>query len=196
MTRPKPHIAYVADPMCAWCWGFAPVLADVEARLPEGVETKLVLGGLAPDSDVPMPESMRRYIQSAWRDIEARTEARFEWRYWERNEPRRSTWPACRAVLAAGERGEEMFGAIQTAYYREARDPSRLEVLLDLASGLGFEREEFAAHMEGPEVASLLEADFNLRDRIGASSFPSLGIERDGFLVAHGFGAKRAYAPA
>jgi len=176
-------LLYVTDPMCSWCFGFAPVLAGVQAELARGVTLRMVLGGLAPDSTEPMPEELKIYIQEAWRAVEARSGVRFEWSYWERNSPRRSTWPACRAVLAAGERGPEMFAAIQHAYYREARDPSRGEVLLEVAAELGFEPTAFAERLESPEVADLLRRDFLLRDRLGASSFPSLGLERNGELA-------------
>ena len=60
------------------------------------------MGGLAPDSDEPMPAEMRTYVQQAWRAVTARTGVAFEHRFWEECAPRRSTYPACRAVIAAG----------------------------------------------------------------------------------------------
>ena len=70
------RLIYVADPMCSWCYGFAPVLAEVEARLKPELPLTLVLGGLAPDDDAPMQAGMRRYVQDAWRAVAARTGAR------------------------------------------------------------------------------------------------------------------------
>ena len=183
------RLLYVADPMCSWCFGFAPVLARVRRDLAPHVELHLVLGGLAPDSEEPMPETTRRYVQQAWREVEARSGARFEWSYWDRCQPRRSTWPACRAVLAAGAQGEAMFEAIQRAYYREARDPSDRAVLVELGAQLGFEAAAFVAAIDAPETRDLLAAEFELRDRLGASGYPSLGLERDGELrlLTHGW---------
>ena len=60
-------VLYVTDPMCSWCFGFAPVLAGVQAELTRGVTLRMVLGGLAPDSTEPMPEELKTYIQEAWR---------------------------------------------------------------------------------------------------------------------------------
>jgi len=48
---------YIHDPMCSWCWAFRPVWGEVQRRLPETVSVTYLLGGLAPDSDAPMPES-------------------------------------------------------------------------------------------------------------------------------------------
>jgi hypothetical protein len=50
-------LVYVHDPMCSWCWGFDPVLRELVSSLPEGVAVRRLLGGLAPDSDEPMPAS-------------------------------------------------------------------------------------------------------------------------------------------
>jgi putative protein-disulfide isomerase len=177
MTSPT-RLLYVADPMCSWCFGFAPVLAGVEPLLGEGVELSYVMGGLAPDSDEPMDDAMRRYVQNAWRAVEERTGARFDFSFWERHRPARSTWPACRAVLAAGERGREMFAAVQRAYYREARDPSDRATLVELATELGLDGPSFARAIDAPETRADLAEHFALRGRLGATSFPSVGVER------------------
>ena len=113
-----PHLLYVVDPMCSWCFGFAPALKEARAQssaqpLPESTEkashatparlpVELVMGGLAPDSDEPMPAEMRAYVQQAWHAVTARTGVEFEHRFWQECAPRRSTYPACRAVIAAG----------------------------------------------------------------------------------------------
>jgi putative protein-disulfide isomerase len=172
------RLLYVADPMCSWCWGFAPVLSELEPRLRPGVELHLVMGGLAPDDDRPMDPATARYVQNAWRAVEARTGARFEHAFWERCTPRRSTWPACRAVLAAGDRGTEMYGALQRAYYLEARDPSDRATLIAVAGELGFDESAFAERIDADETWAALSRDFELRDRSGVTGYPSLVLQR------------------
>ena len=99
--------------MCSWCWGFAPVLEEIAGELPRSVDLQYVMGGLARDSDEPMPEEVRSYVQNAWREVSTATGARFNWEFWEKCQPRRSTYPACRAALAGGLQGAlpEMFAA-------------------------------------------------------------------------------------
>ena len=60
---------YVHDPMCSWCWGFAATLDSVLETLPEDVSVVHLLGGLAPDSNEPMPESMQQGLQQTWKQI-------------------------------------------------------------------------------------------------------------------------------
>ena len=83
---------YVHDPMCSWCWGFRPTWTEIKANLPEAVEIKYLLGGLAPDSDEPMPESMQSDIAGYWKIIQQRIPGtQFNFDFWDKCEPRRST---------------------------------------------------------------------------------------------------------
>jgi len=181
-----PHAAttlhYVADPMCSWCWGFAPVLAALEPRLAPHVSVQLVLGGLAPDDETPMPDATQAYVRAAWEAVAERTGARFNHDFWTRCAPRRSTWPACRAVLAAGRAGRAMFAAIQRAYYLEARNPSDTATLIELAGELGLAPDDFAERLASADTQQALERDFALRDTLAVHSFPGLVASSDGQL--------------
>lgn len=171
---------YVTDPMCSWCWGFAPVIQEIERRAP----VRYVMGGLAPDSDEPMPEAVRTYVQEAWDAVERATGAHFNREFWARCTPRRSTHPACRAVLVAESQapgaGPRMFRHIQRAYYLEARNPSDVSTLVELAAEQGLDAARFAADLDLPATRARLAEDLALRDRLGAHSFPSLVRESGG----------------
>jgi putative protein-disulfide isomerase len=184
-----PFLHHVVDPMCSWCFGFAPHWAELRARLnahPSPPEVRLVMGGLAPDSDEPMEAAMREYVRGAWRAVEERTGVRFEWSFWERCTPRRSTYPACRAVLVAEHlqpgAGPAMFEALQRAYYEEARNPSDTDTHAALAAELDppLDAARFEELLASEEAHRLLEADLDERRRLRVTSFPSLVLERDG----------------
>lgn len=174
---------YVADPMCSWCWGFHPVLQRVKAALPADLPLRYVMGGLAKDSDEPMPDDVRAYVQNAWREVAARTGATFNWDFWTRCRPRRSTYPACRAVLCAAAQREDagppFFEAVQRAYYQQARNPSDADTLAALAGDLGLDTARFAADLVSPLIDERLQADFALRRRLRVRSFPTLILELD-----------------
>lgn len=174
-------LLYIADPMCSWCWGFRTQLRLIEEALPN-LSVQLVLGGLAPDSEEPMPEEMRAYVQQAWDAVEETTGAAFDRGFWDGRNPdiRRSTYPSCRAVVLARREGKEhaMFDAIQHAYYQEAKNPSNAAVLADCATsvGLGMSREDFLLALDAEETQRELERDFELRRELGANTFPSLAL--------------------
>ena len=174
---------YIADPMCSWCWGFSPVLEAVSGVLPDEIPIRYVMGGLARDSEEPMPEETRSYVQSQWRLVAERTGAEFNWDFWTDCEPRRSTYPACRAVIAAGmQRPEgtgEMFQAIQHAYYLEARNPSEVETLVQLAGELNLDTQRFSGDLQSNHTDELLHKDFELRRSLHADKFPTMILEHD-----------------
>jgi len=171
---------YVADPMCSWCWGFRDTRDEIFKAIGDEVRIEFVMGGLARDSDEPMPEETKSYVKQAWRQVNAKTGAEFNWDFWENCQPRRSTYPSCRAVIAATNNGPEMFDRIQQAYYQEAKNPSDVEVLCSLAVELELDEENFRASLASAEVEATLQAGFNTRRRLGAYSFPSLVLESEG----------------
>ncbi len=180
-----PHLYYVHDPMCSWCWGFRPQLQILLEGLPNSVSYSRLLGGLAPDTDEPMPQAMRESLQATWRTIQERvpgTEFNFE--FWQRTTPRRATYPACRAVIAARalspEAEERMILAIQHAYYLEARNPSDEQVLVSLAGAIGLDGQRFTRELRRSSVEQELTAEIGLSRAMGVHSFPSLVLEVSG----------------
>jgi len=174
---------YVHDPMCSWCWAFRPTLEALLRSLPPAVRVEKLLGGLAPDSDEPMAKAMRERLQQTWRQIEETVPGtHFNFAFWQHNTPRRSTYPACRAVIAARDQGADdaMLEAIQHAYYREARNPSDVETLLELAVETGLDRDRFAKALESPDIQQRLEQEMQRAEAIGVDSYPSLVLELEG----------------
>jgi len=138
------------------------------------------MGGLAPDSDEPMPAATQRYVRSAWDAVQAATGVQFNRDFWTECTPRRSTYPACRAVLAAAAQdpaaGEAMFHAIQRAYYLDARNPSDLSTLEAVSAGLSptIDPVRFARDLRSEAIEQRLRDDLERVAELGVSSFPTL----------------------
>lgn len=180
----NPVLYYVHDPMCSWCYAFRPTWQRVCENLPEGMELRRLLGGLAPDTEAPMPMAMRETLQATWQRIESVVPGTwFNYEFWTRCQPRRMTYRACRAVLAARAQGLEyelpMNEAIQDAYYRQARNPADPDTLGELAAELGLDGERFAAELDASETRHALQVEIDLARHIGADSFPSVVLVLD-----------------
>ena len=174
-----PTLYYVHDPMCSWCWGFRPALDGLLAGLPEEIRVERLLGGLAPDSDEPMPDSMRAQLRETWRRIQSRIPGtRFNFDFWTVCAPRRSTWPACRAVIAVRRQepafDQAMTAAVQRAYYLEARNPSDRETLIALAGEIGADSDRFARDLDAEDTRQALAEEIARARGMGVDSFPSL----------------------
>ncbi len=176
---------YVHDPMCSWCWAFRPVWNEVRSKLPQDLEVQYLLGGLAPDSEVPMPQEMRGFLQQTWRKIQFTVPGtEFNFDFWTKNTPRRSTYPACRAVIAAknqaAEAEETMNAAIQHAYYLRAINPSDDVNLIALAGNIGLDTSRFAQDLNAAQTQQSLEDQIARHQQLGAQGFPSLIVEKNG----------------
>ena len=75
-----------------------------------------------------------------------------------------------------------MTARIQRAYYREARNPSDNETLVELAVDLGLDAEKFAASLTSDATERQLQAEIMQARSIGVDSFPSLVVECRGNL--------------
>lgn len=172
--------------MCSWCWGFHPVLSAVKEAVPSDLPITYVMGGLAKDSDEPMPEETQHYVQDQWRLVTDQTGVTFNWDFWEVCQPRRSTYPACRAVIAASfqrpDAVADMYEAIQRAYYQEARNPSDGLTLTALSGELepSLDEGQFTEDLVSEAAEAALQEGFNVRRLLGVREFPSLVLAEEG----------------
>ena len=176
------QLYYLHDPMCSWCWGFKPTWDIVTKQLDGKIKIGFLLGGLAPDSDEDMPLQTRDYVQSNWKKIEeAIPGTKFNYDFWTKCKPRRSTYPACRAVISARIQSPDcevsMISAIQKCYYLDAQNPSDEDVLVSLAVELGLDAEKFRFDLRSEKVNEALLAEISLARSLGMSRMPSLILQ-------------------
>ena len=165
--------------MCSWCWAFRPSMDALIEMLPKEINVIRLLGGLAPDSDIPMPDNIREYVLENWRAIEKKVpKTKFNYNFWKECAPRRSTYPACRAVIAARKQkkifDKEMTLAIQKAYYLNARNPSDYETLIELAEEIGADKNKFSEDVISSETDRILKEEIQQCKKLDLNSLPSL----------------------
>jgi len=183
IPMPNPTLYYVHDPICSWCYAFRESWQKITEHFADQLEFVRLLGGLAPDSDEPMDAATRKMVQSSWRRIEQSVAGvQFNFDFWELNRPRRSTYPACRAVIAARELGGieydlKMTYAIQNGYYRQAQNPSDNSMLIELATELGLDRGAFTTALEADETEQQLQQEMAQARSVGVDSYPSLVLQ-------------------
>jgi putative protein-disulfide isomerase len=176
---------YIHDPMCSWCWGFRPTLERLLADLPPRIQVERLLGGLAPDTDQPMPRERREWLQQTWRKIAQRIPGtQFDHDFWVRCAPRRSTYPACRAVIAARRQDasldEAMTYAIQRTYCIETRNPSDRDTLIALAGEIAANARVFAEALDARETRVELSQEIEKVKAMDSRRFPSLVLDLEG----------------
>jgi putative protein-disulfide isomerase len=136
-----------------------------------------------------MPTDMQAKLRGIWQQIQQTVPGTpFNFEFWEKCVPRRSTYAACRAVIAARRQNpeyeEKMILAIQQAYYVEARNPADRNTLIELASEIGLDSALFSAALESPAVQKELLKEIEFTHRREVKGFPTLLLEKEGVFTA------------
>lgn len=186
MTDTITGLIYVGDPMCSWCWGFAP---EIE-RLAEDTEVEVVVGGLRPGPMArELDDKMASPLAHHWQEVAERTGQPFDSGFLDR----RDGWvydtePAAVAVTQMREmRAESALGYftdIQMAFYGRGEDVTDFDVLASLAAPFDVDTSEFAVALGTEEARKRAWGDFARSRNWGIAGFPALiGEQGDGRLV-------------
>ena len=174
----SPILWYFADPMCSWCWGFAPVVTEIRDTYRDRVKVALMLGGLRPGTTEPMSAQAREDILRHWRQVHERSGQPF---LFEGAMPEGfvyDTEPACRAVVTMGDLKPEatfpFFKAIQGAFYAEGRDVTRGDVLAQLADWQGVDSAAFSEMFESDALREKTRRHFQMARQAGVRGFPTV----------------------
>jgi len=178
---------YIYDPLCGWCYGAKPLVQAASQVLPVSLHGG---GMMAGNNRQFVSPNLRDYVMPHDRRIAEYTGQPFGQAYFE-GLLRDSTAvfdsaPPTSAVLAAEElagRGLELLGRLQTAHYLEGRRIADADVLLALATELGFEPQAFEAAF-ARHAGAVADEHFKrsraLLSRVGGQGFPTLVLEREG----------------
>jgi len=188
-SRMKKELIFVVDPMCSWCWGFAPIIEELRRTLDDEYTFSLLLGGLRTKGEMPWNETSKEYLRGHWKQVSQRTGQAFSDSLFEKEYFDYDTYPACKAVITV----RELFGmqsafvylhTIQEAFYTRAEDITDEEILIDLLSSVTSNFRLFRTFFESDRAQLLMEHDFAKARSMGANAFPSVVvIDEEGHMV-------------
>lgn len=174
----RPHLLYVADPMCSWCYGFAPVIRALAGHFGERLPVRLLMGGLRAGNTRPMRPEDKDYIRDAWTRVHAATGQPFAFAFFEREGFVYDTEPACRAVVTGRRldpsRALTLMERIETAFYAQNRDVTASDTLAAVAGEAGYDTAAFSMALLSPESRNETFRDFLLAQELGIRGFPTL----------------------
>ncbi len=187
------RLIYVMDPMCSWCWGFAPIAqALAEQAQAEGVEMVLRVGGLRREQTA-LDEAARVRILGHWQAVNASTGQLFNFTDGMPAGLIYDTEPACRAIVAAREVNADKVWALalllQQAFYCEGIDITQASELRRLAEQAGLCPQAFAEAFDSPSTYAATLDDFAWVTNLGIAGFPTLLAQREGrvALLTNGY---------
>jgi putative protein-disulfide isomerase len=198
------HFVFFADPMCSWCWGFAPVVETLRRRYSDILPMRVVMGGLRPGTDKPLTDEARARMRGYWPQVAQLSGQPFDPGVLDAESFVYDTDPAARAVVLARRTSEaagiDYLLRAQRAFYAEGVDITRDEALASLAAEQGFDRAAFLTGLAEEALKQETWRDYAISQRAGVTGFPTLilGPKADGTyaLVTRGYNGPADIVPA
>ncbi len=185
----KREIIFAVDPMCSWCWGFAPVMEQLWVTQSDKYDFSLVVGGLRTKGEMTWDIKSKNYLQGHWEQVAERTGQPFFDALFEKKDFEYDTYPACKAVVTV----RELFGmqsafgylhTIQEAFYARGEDITNVNVLINLLNVIELDITAFKTFFASQRAEVLMQHDFAKARSMGANAFPSVVIiDEDGHMV-------------
>lgn len=186
-----PSLIYIADPMCAWSYGFGPELAALMEGVPE-LPVEVVVGGLRAYKTEVITAKMKQEQLDEWRKVAEQTNLPFDYNALSRDNFAYNTEPACRAVVAARLLAPKsalyVLHEIQRMFFSEGKDATDGAVLASIARpamaehGYDVDEASFLATWNSDVAVKATNDDFLLANKWGVTGFPTLVLERNGKL--------------
>lgn len=174
------EVLYVADPMCSWCWGFAPVSRQLADAVAGRAAMRVVPGGLSVGARTPLLPAEAAQIVQHWRHVAERTGQPFNFEHPVDHTTIYDSEPGCRALalmnLARPAATLAYLHTLQDAFYVERRDLRQREVLSELAAPHGLAEREFEDHFDARTTHDALDADLQLVRDLGIQGFPAVAL--------------------
>jgi putative protein-disulfide isomerase len=177
------EILYFGDPMCSWCWGFAPVLNAIEKKFGDEAPVSVIVGGLHAYDNFPMSKTYKANIRHHWEDVNKATGAIFDYKFFNRDGFVLDTEPACRAVVTARLMNKSIlipfYKSISRSFYSENKDTTDLKQFKSLAEEVGLDFVDFSKIYNQLKTKENTRNDFNFTKKIGVTGFPTVIIKED-----------------
>jgi len=179
---------YFADPMCSWCWGFAPTFERIQETYQGRIEMGLMLGGLRPGAGDALEARAREEILHHWQAVHETTGQPFRFEGALPEGFVYDTEPPSRAVVAVSairpQAAIPYFRALQAAFYAEGRDITRESVLSELVSAVDVDAQQFRETFAAPATREHTKAHFIQAAQLGVQGFPTVLLQNDDGLSA------------
>jgi putative protein-disulfide isomerase len=182
------EIIYVGDPMCSWCWGFSPVLKQIQQDYSKDAPLRLIVGGLHAFDTDPMNDQYKATIKHHWEQVTEASGQPFNYAFFEREGFVLDTEPACRATVVVRNMNPDVllpfYERIHKGYYVEDTDTTKLETFLDYAEKEGLDGSAFATAFESEATKQETMDDFAWCQKTGVTGFPTVVLREDTTMAA------------
>lgn len=184
---------YFADPMCSWCWGFAPVISAIKDVYANRLTIVLMLGGLRPGTTDPVTPKFREETLHHWQEVHRMTGQPFAF---ESAMPEGFVYDTelpSRAVIAVADLNPNAifpyFKSVQEAFYAKQQNVTQVDTLSVLAEQYYIETPKFLERFYSEDIMKKTRKHFEVTREAGVHGFPTVVLQRQsgGTLLTNGY---------
>lgn len=188
MINAGKRVIYVGDPMCSWCYGIAPVVAELQSYCDTNdIQFEIIVGGLRSGGGDQWNAQFQSFLRHEWQKIEETTGQPFRFDILDLDYFDYDTEPSCRAVvvvrdLLPADNQKSLtafFAKVQKKFYFDNEDPKETSFYESICNDLEIEYALFQAHFESAEAKHQTIEEFRCRSELGVRGFPSFLLVKD-----------------
>jgi len=196
-------IIYVYDALCGWCYGFSPVITEMEKKYSSQIDFEVVSGGMVTGDRIGPIGEVAGYIKTAYKDVEKATGVEFGEQFLNQTLEKgdaifTSIPPAIAMVVFKSHKPEkqvEFAAALQKGIYYEGKEPSHYQMYGELARDFGLDSAAFIAQIKDSKYEELAYKEFQMAASLGVRGFPTVFILKNGRYeqISHGYTPMAAF---
>lgn len=193
-------LLYFYDPLCGWCYGFGPVIKDLEEKYKEIISFEAISGGMILGERVKPLSEIHAYLREAMPRLEEMTGVKFGEKYmeiFEEGSIMLNSETPCIAMTVfksmSAQSSIEFASALQSALYFNGIDLNKLENYQNIIAKFDLPWEVFKEKMESAGYKQKTYEEFRISQQAGINGFPSvvLQIKEQGYLIARGYRSEK-----
>lgn len=189
-------LIYIYDPICGWCYGFTPVIQQIQAQFKNEISVEVLSGGMLLSANRRPASAMFNYIKEAHKQVEATTGITFGQPFLEQylrsDDVMDSEKPSIALTVFKHYQPENAVNFahdMQVALNLEGKSLNDDETYRELLEKYNIPADQFLQHMQEDDNKYATHQEFNIVQQWGITGFPAAILEKDEqlYLIARGF---------
>ncbi|ASZ11699.1 DsbA family protein [Chitinophaga pendula] len=190
-------LIYISDALCGWCYGFTPVIQQMQQQYAGQLSFEILSGGMNTGDNRRPAASMHGYIIKAYHRVEDMTGAKFGQPFLEQLLPREdylldSTPPALALTVFKSflpEKAIDFAHEIQIAFNYEGQSLNDNDTYIKLIKQYDIDPAAFIQRLQNPQYLQETNLEFQQVAQWGITGFPAVILQKDDrfFLAARGY---------
>ncbi len=193
----KPTLFYIYDALCGWCYGFSPVVSELESKYNDDFNFRVLSGGMVTGDRVSTLEKVSSFIIDSFRNVEEKTNVQFGPEFIKKleadsqelysSEPAAMAMAHFRTLLPQKE--VAFASRIQNAIYYQGWPPANWETYANCAADFDLDRAAFLKDIQKEELHKLVQREFEVVANWGIKGFPSLILQKGekAYVLSRGY---------